>query len=59
MTHASKWFPNKDLYELLGDLAQELNNTQDATKRYIKAITSTGVINEQTGLRNKIKTLMQ
>ena len=59
LTHASQRFPNKEIFELLGDLAQDLEKTQDATKRYIKAITSTSVVDEQSWLRIKIKDLMK
>ncbi len=59
LTHASQRFPNKEIFELLGDLAQDLEKTQDATKRYIKAITSTSVVDQQSWLRKKIKDLMK
>ncbi len=59
LTYASQWFPDRDIYERLGDLAVLLDKTQEATKWYIKAITSSSFVDQQEDLRNKIKQLME
>ncbi len=58
LRHTAQWFPDKKVFELLWDMALDLWDTTAATKRYIQALTSTSVTQEQSQIRSKITWLL-
>ena len=52
-------YPQPQLYEYLGDIAQQLDSPDDATKRYIQWLMQSSVLDDQQLLRDKIKGLMR
>jgi len=59
LSHASQRFSTREIFELLWDVASKLDKQQEATKRYIKALTTTSVADDQDDLREKIRWLME